>query len=337
MTGRDPFDVLGLEPGADEAAVRDAFRAKAKLYHPDTGAEASVERFREAKQAYDVLKDPAKRAEAAARRASPAAAPAGMASQFNDFFETVALHGRTREIRAGRRVADPGESVLTLTLEQAFAGGEFPFGGTAPCADCRGAGLVDTGSPRTCPDCRGHGFTRAVKGFVSAQLECPTCKGRGVARVAKCQSCSGTGVDASSGDRKVKIPAGCRDGFKVRLGGGAGDKGWPVNGGATVTVRVLPHARFKPAGEDLLTELEVPVWMAALGGRLSIAGIDGAEVSVRVPAGSQHGTEVVVPGAGMHAFSGRGSLRARLSLRVPDASGGALRRAYEAARDAEGG
>lgn len=326
----DPFDVLEISRTADHEDVKAAYRRLAMLHHPDRETGDS-ERFQQIKWAYETLSDPAKRREHAGRPVS-AAPPADLASAFGDFFANIEANGRGREVRAAREFGSKVDNYrreLEITLEQAYLGGVLAVGGDASCVTCSGAGMVRTADRRKCPYCDGHGFTRVVRGIITVENECGACNGSGHGMVAVCPSCGGTAGGTTP--VSVDIPPGCRDGYEVSVAPKkAGINGRPV----TVTVRVKEHERFRRDGVNLETVASLEVWQAAVGARITLRGIDGADFALEVPPGTQPGAVIEVHGKGMPAFSGFGDLRVTCEVRIPRADSGALLAAFTAVRKA---
>lgn len=335
-TRRDPFEVLGVTETADDTAIKSAYRGLVKTCHPDVDRSAAArERFDEIQGAYEVLMDPSKRAQALrarGARARPATPePADLAGQFGAFFDNVDKNGRGRPLNANPSAfRRPGRQTVDfkISLEQAFAGGEFEVpGASGPCVTCGGDGNVISDNWHRCEVCDGHGMARAVRGIITVENECPSCEGRGRTRRVSCTSCAGSGR-ANRASVKVAIPPGCRDGYRITQNNGHGARGWGAIDLAVV-VAVESHERFYRDGEDLHARLTVPVWAAALGDLPQIVGIDGRQVTVPIRPGTQSGDEVRIAGAGMPAFSGRGEMVVEILIDVPAAVEGELKEIFE--------
>lgn len=329
---RDPFEVLGIPPTSDESLIKTAYRAAAKHCHPDVdrGDDAAA-RFRELSEAFEALKDPGAR-DAAVRRhsASPGAQPH---DAFGKVFEFLDNHGRgteRRPLRTKKRGIDR-EVVLTVSLEQAFAGGDVVVPGVnGQCTVCSGSGTVPTRLRPECPDCGGFGYTRLVKGFTSVQSPCKTCRGVGAVDFADCGACGGLGVSERE-STIIDIPPGCQEGYVVTVpecGNGGRSGGSP--GDLIVSIAVADHDRFKRVGENLETEITLPVWSLGLGCKAEIVGIDGRRMTVGVPQGAHPGMRLSLRGQGMPAYPGRGNLVVVLKAFLPPGETPELRKAYAA-------
>lgn len=338
---RDYYEVLGVERGATRDQIKQAYRKLALLYHPDRNKDPdATEKFREIAEAYAVLSDDVK------RREYDATGHAGVDRrwttedlfrdfQFGDFFggrfgDLSGLFGDFFGLGArGGRGSSGARDLrydLDLTLEEAAAGGERVISVTRSerCRACLGTGAKAGTTPRSCPDCGGTGQRQEVKTAKDMRVitltTCARCAGRGRLVEHPCAACGGGGYEFRSHDLKVRVPPGVDDGMVVRLAG----QGEPaVEGGPAgdllVRVHLLPHAAFQRRGDDLYVVLPVSLTQAALGATLPVRCLDGKEVRVKVPAGTQGGTRLRVAGRGMPRLDGRGrgSLNVILDVRTP--------------------
>ncbi|MEO1311905.1 MAG: molecular chaperone DnaJ [Pseudomonadota bacterium] len=333
--GADYYDILGVERGADDKAIKSAFRKAAMQYHPDRNPDdAEAERkFKEAGEAYEVLSDPQKRA-AYDRYGHAAFQNGGMggangangfnASSFADVFDDIFgefMGGG----RGGRRNPGRGSDLkytVEISLEEAFRGKKATV--TVPtmsaCDVCDGSGAKPGTSPTTCGTCGGVGRVRAQNGFFMVERTCPTCGGQGRIISDPCGACAGTGRVRREKTLEVDIPAGVEDGTRIRLAG-EGEAG--VRGGGAgdlyLFVAVAPHELFEREGHDLYCALPIPMTTAALGGEIEAPTIDGGRVEIKIPEGAQTGKRFRLRGKGMSSLrsQARGDLYVELVVETP--------------------
>ena len=329
MAKRDYYEVLGIDRGASSEEMKKAYRRLAMKHHPDRNKDDSdaEKKFKEAKEAYDVLSDADKRA-AYDRfghegvRAGPTGG--GFSAEnfgdiFGDVFGDIFGTGR-RGASQVFRGADIGYE-LKLDLETAVAGDnvtiEVPTRVT--CDECDGSGARKGTKPVQCTTCGGAGQVRMQQGFFSIQQTCPACKGVGTVIADPCPACHGRGRVAKNKKLSVKVPAGVDDGDRIRLSGEgeAGRNGGPP-GDLYVEVRVTPHKIFEREGADLSCEVPVGFATATLGGEVELPTLDG-HVSLKVPAGTQSGRVFRLRGKGVTTVRDRrtGDLFARVSVETP--------------------
>jgi len=333
MVEQDYYDLLGLQRGADEAAIKAAYRRLAKECHPDrhNGCRDQEARFKAVNEAYDVLKDPQKRA--AYDRFGKAAFhnggngdPFGEAgfNGFSDIFSTI--FGEFMDPRGGRQNAARGADLrydLELTLEEAFAGIEktITVDALARCEVCHGRGCTRTDRcAETCPTCGGMGKVRAQQGFFVVERGCPSCRGSGEVITDPCGNCHGEGRALTQRKLAVKIPAGVDEGTRIRVAG-EGEAG--VRGAASGDLYLFVHMKRHPIyareGTTLIADCPVSFTTAALGGSISLPGLDGKPVEIKIPAGVQSGEQLRHRGSGMSVLNsrGRGDMVARILVETP--------------------
>jgi molecular chaperone DnaJ len=300
MSKRDYYEVLGVARDASDEDLKKAYRRCAMKHHPDRnpGDHAAEAAFKECKEAYEVLSEPAKRraydahGHAAFEHGMGGGGPgqgAGfgdMGDIFGDIFGNIFGGGAARGPRRG---ADIGY-VMELDLEEAVAGIEkrIEVPTLAPCEPCKGSGSAD-GKVETCATCHGRGQVRMQRGIFTMQQPCPHCGGRGQTIANPCMACHGAGRIEDEKVLSVKIPAGVDSGDRIRLSGEgeAGPAGTPP-GDLFVEVRVRPHEIFERDGDDLHCDVPIRISQAALGDTIRVPTLDG-EVELRIPAETQTG------------------------------------------------
>ena len=331
MSKRDYYDVLGLKKGASADEIKKAYRKKAKELHPDRNKDdpQAETQFKEANEAYEVLKDEEKKA--AYDRFGHAAFEGGMgggggrpggggmggnadfASAFSDVFDDLFgdfMGGRGQG--GGRRRAARGADLrynMRVTLEEAYIGLQKTINvpTSVQCSACSGSGSEGGAEPTTCPTCSGMGKVRATQGFFTVERSCPTCSGLGQIIKNPCQSCGGAGRVQKERALSVNVPAGVETGTRIRLAGEgeAGMRGGPP-GDLYIFIEVEPHRIFERDGPNLQCRVPVSMISAALGGDIEVPTIDGGRSRVKIPAGSQSGRQMRLRGKGMPALRGPG-------------------------------
>ncbi len=345
MTPRDYYEVLGVGRSAGETEVKKAFRRLARELHPDVNAHDpdAEERFKEAAEAYEVLSDPERRATydryGHDGLRSGGYAPNFDTFSFSDVFDAFFGGGSVFGGGAPGGPLQGGDVAVTaeVTLAEAATGRsvDVAFEAIATCAACRGNG-AEPGTPiETCERCGGAGQVRSVVrtpfGQVVRAAACEACGGDGRIAARPCAACRGEGRVVERRTLGVDVPAGIRDGQRIRLSGRghAGERGGPA-GDLYALVRVREDERFLRDGDDLVTALDVPAPLAALGATLEVPTLDGP-AEVEIPAGTQPGEVVVLRGQGMPALRGgrRGDLRVVANVVIPRRLSGAQRELLE--------
>lgn len=333
MAKRDYYEVLGVAPNASESDLKKAYRRMAMKYHPDRnpGDTESEVRFKEAKEAYEVLADAQKRAAydqfghagvegATGGRGGFGGGGADFADIFGDVFGDIF---GARGGRGGSRVFRGADLryTLDLSLEEAVFGTEaqIQIPTAVACHVCDGSGSEPGSEPETCPTCNGHGDVRVQQGFFSIQQTCPRCGGSGRIVTNPCRECAGKGRLQETKDLSVRIPPGVDSGDRIRLTGEGepGENGGPP-GDLYVQVSVRPHEIFRRDGADLRCEIPVSFPTAALGGELEVPTLDG-RVTLRVPPGTQSGKIFRVRGKGVTPVraASSGDLLCRVTVETP--------------------
>lgn len=330
----DLYATLGVSRTASADEIKKAYRSLARVHHPDANPDdpKAEERFKEISHAHDVLSDADKRREYDERRAfggrrPPNGGPAGAGGGFGDFadiFSTIFRGGRGAGQGAGPSPTRKGADVeveVNLSFDQAMAGAQVPVSVETPvaCADCGGSGAKPGTNPRLCPDCKGRGVRGRDGGSFAFSEPCPRCGGNGTVIDDPCATCSGAGTTSSRSQIKVKIPAGVRDGTRIRVKGRgqAGERGGPA-GDLYVLSRVAPSRLYTRKGDDLVINVPVTFAEAALGAQVEVPTLDG-RVKLTVPSGSPDGRSLRISGKGAPRLKGggRGDLIAKVRLDVP--------------------
>jgi len=331
MAKRDYYEVLGVSKTASADEIKKAYRRLAMKFHPDRAKDdSSAEgKFKEAKEAYEVLNDEDKRS-AYDRfghdgvRGAGMGGPGGFSAEgFSDIFGDVFgdIFGGSR--RGGPQVfrgADLGYE-LRLDLEQAVNGESVTIDvpSQVACESCDGSGAKKGTQPVQCTTCGGAGQVRMQQGFFSIQQTCPACKGAGTMISDPCETCHGRGRTRKTRTLSVKVPPGVDDGDRIRLSGEgeAGRSGGPP-GDLYVEIRLNPHKLFKRDGADLSCEVPISFAAATLGGEVKLPTLDG-NVSLKVPAGTQSGKVFRLRGKGvtMVRDTRKGDLFAQVAVETP--------------------
>ena len=300
MAKRDYYEVLGVNRDAPEDDLKKAYRRLAMKWHPDRNPDnpKAEEKFKEAKEAYEILCEPAKRsaydqfghAGIDPHSAGAGAGMGGFGDIFSDIFGEIFGGGA----RSGRSSVFHGADLrynLEITLEQAAHGFEtkIRIPGMTVCETCKGSGARAGSQPQTCPSCRGAGQVRVSQGPFSIAQTCPRCHGSGSVIPNPCATCAGSGRVKLQKTLSVKIPAGVDEGDRVRLSGeGEPGVGGGPPGDLYVQVHIKPHSVFQRDHDDLHCEMPVSFTTAALGGEIAIPTLDGS-ARIRVPAETQSG------------------------------------------------
>ena len=331
MAKRDYYEILGVSNSASADEIKKSYRRLAMKHHPDrnkndTDAET---KFKEAKEAYEVLKDTEKRATydrfghdglKAGRGGHRGFGAEGFGDIFGDVFGDIfggARRGGGPQVYRG---ADLGYD-LKLDLETAVSGDsvEIDVPTRVSCETCAGSGAKKGTKPATCSSCGGAGQVRMQQGFFSIQQTCPTCKGVGTIIADPCDKCHGRGRVRKTRTLSVKIPAGIDDGDRIRLSGEgeAGRNGGPA-GDLYVELRVKPHKIFSRDGANLSCEVPVSIATATLGGEVELPTLNGV-VALKIPVGTQSGKIFRLRGKGVTTVRDprRGDLFAEIAIETP--------------------
>lgn len=365
---KDYYGVLGVSKDASAADIGKAYRKLARENHPDAkpGDAAAEARFKEISEAYAVLSNAERRGEYdRVRDLVASGGGTGFAGGFggggaggnlnidlNDLLGQVfgsdprggpgtggfgGFGTRTRRgaTPAGIRGRDV-ETTLTLSFEDALAGVTTTLRvmGRAVCSTCSGSGAAPGTSPQTCPVCNGAGVVASNQGLFSFSEPCTNCNGTGRVIPTPCPTCGGSGAEVRPRDVRTRIPAGVKDGARIRIAG-KGEAG--LNGGPSgdlfVTVKVEPHPLFERRDDNLVLRAPITFAEAAAGARITVPTLDGDPVTLKVPAGTESGRTFRVRGRGVQADGRRGDLLVTVDIAVPGKLTRAQRRALEAFAD----
>jgi len=334
MSKRDYYEVLGVSRTCGEAELKSAFRKLAMQHHPDRNpGDAECEhRFKEINEAYDVLKDGDKRA-AYDRFGHAAFEHGGMAGghgfgadfahSFADIFDDLfGMGGGRRGRTQGRERGSDLRYNMEISLEEAYAGktAQIRIPTSVTCESCSGTGAKAGSKPKSCATCGGAGKVRHAQGFFTLERTCPACHGQGQVIENPCPSCAGAGRITRERTLSVNIPAGVEDGTRIRLAGEgeAGLRGGPT-GDLYIFLSLTPHEFFQRDGADLHCRVPISMVTAALGGEFEVPSIDGSQVRVKVPGGTQVGRRFRLSGKGMPVLRSKqsGDMYVQVAVETP--------------------
>ncbi len=348
----DYYKILGVGKNASDEEIKKAYRKLARKYHPDTnqGDKKAEERFKEISQAHDVLSDPDKRkaydrggllggfGQAPGGGFDPGAFTGGFSDILSNLFGGGGGAGAGAGGAGGR---GPGsgsararprpqrgrdlETEVSLTFDQAVNGAQVPLAvpTSAPCPTCKGSGAKPGTSPRVCPVCNGRGLESQSQGIFSMSQPCSNCHGSGTVIDEPCPTCQGSGAQRSVKRMRVNIPAGVKDGSRIRLAG-KGEPGFGPGGDAGpagdlyVITRVAESSVFRRNGDNLEVEVPLTIPEALQGAVIEVPTLNGSK-RLRVPAGTKHGTVQRLRGEGPARLGGKGNgdIHYRFVLEVP--------------------
>ncbi len=356
---KDFYKVLGVDKDASAAEIKKAYRKLARANHPDSkpGDKAAEDRFKAVAEAYDVLGDEQKRKQYDEMRTMVSSGGFGggpTTFDLGDIFGGAGTGGGglgdlfggmfgggggARRTRASARRGADIETTTTIGFTEAVEGVtvSLRLSSEAPCPECRGTGARAGSMPRVCPECEGVGMRAAsVGGAFTMNETCPSCRGRGMVVDDPCPRCNGSGRGVSDRVIQARIPAGVRDGQKIRLRGkGAPGEGGGPAGDLLVVVKVAPHPVFGRSGDNLTITVPVTFDEAVLGADIKVPTLLGAPVTVKVPPGTPNGRTFRVRGRGAPRKDGtKGDLLVTIDVQVPSQLSKEARSAVEAYRAA---
>jgi len=342
MAKRDYYDILGVPRNAEEEDIKKAYRKLAMKHHPDRNqgdkAKASEEKFKEAKEAYEMLTDPQKRAaydqfghagvdpNMGGRGGAGPEGFGGFAEAFGDIFGDIfgGAAGGAGGRRAGGQQVYRGNDLsyaMEITLEEAARGKDtqIRIPSWDNCETCKGTGAKPGTSPKTCSTCSGSGTVHMRQGFFSIQQTCPNCRGTGKIIPEPCTTCNGAGKIKKQKTLEVKIPAGINEGMRIRSAGNGepGTNGGP-SGDLYIEIRVKPHDIFERDGDDLHCTVPVGLTTVTLGGTIEVPTL-GGNAEIDLPEGTQHGKTFRLRGKGIKGIrsSYPGDLYAHIAVETP--------------------
>lgn len=349
---KNPYEVLGVARDASDTDIKKAYHKLVMKYHPDKnpGDKSAEEKFKEVNNAFDILKDPQKRAaydrfgDAAFAGGNGASADAGMGGNpfgngsfhFNmgggdmGGMEDI-LREAMRGFGFGGGFGEGGQHTnmrgrdlldeVVIDLKDAFFGTThtIKFTSAVKCEKCDGHGTADGKAAPTCKTCGGTGYVHARQGFFAVETPCPECHGLGKKIDKKCSACDGTGTINKQRTLDVKIPAGIMDGARLRMAGmGEAAPNGGEAGDFYIDVRVRPDKKFERIGNDLLMHADLDFTTLALGGEIEIETLDDKKLSVKIPNGTQVGEKLRVRGHGMPTGRGGfGDLYIEIGIVIP--------------------
>ena len=347
----DFYQTLGVPRGASQDDVRKAFRKLARKYHPDANAgdKGAEEKFKEVGEAYETLSDPDKRkhydemlrlgafdprtgrpGQGGFQGFDPSMFGGAQTFQMGDFGDILSnlfgggmgQGGRRGGGRGGAQRGADLQAEVTISFDDSLQGAQVrvPVDTNGPCPTCHGSGAAPGTTAKICPECQGRGVLAQNQGPFAISVPCPRCHGNGTVIDTPCPTCHGSGITRQTRRYAVKIPAGAKEGTKIRLKGKgeAGAAGGP-SGDLYVVVHVEDSELFERRGDDLVIEVPVTVSEAMLGVTARIPTPGGGRVSLKVPPGSADGRTLRVRGKGAPRLrgGGNGDLLARVHLVVP--------------------
>jgi len=340
MSKRDYYEILGVSKSASGEDIKKAYRKLAMQYHPDRnpGNKEAETKFKEATEAYEVLKDDQKRSaynqfghdafgQGGGGRGGFGGGSDGF--DFNDIFSNFSDifgdFGGTRQTKK-RSAAQRGSDIrynLEISLEESFRGTneKISFSIPSQCESCHGSGAQNGEKATDCGTCKGSGKIRAQQGFFIVERTCTSCSGTGQIIQNPCKTCKGEGRVVKEKTLSVKIPAGIEDGNRIRLSGEgeAGTRGGPA-GDLYVYISIKKHQFFTRKGDDIHCEIPLKFTTATLGGSIEIATIDGERTSVKIPEGTQNNDQFRLKSKGMSVMNSggrRGDMYVKVNIETP--------------------
>ncbi len=333
MADKDFYDILGVNRDANEGDIKKSYRKLAMKYHPDRnqGNKEAEKKFKEASAAYEILKDPQKRAaydqygHDAFRQGGPGGAQGfgDFAGGFSDIFEEFfgSGFGTSSRQRGPSRGSDLRYN-MSISLKEAFAGKktQIKIPGYSKCNECNATGSADKSGPSRCTSCEGQGKVRSTSGFFSIERPCPTCGGEGYSIKSPCLKCSGTGQVKKQKTISVNIPSGVDTGTRIRISGEGepGQRG-AGNGDLYIFVEIQNDKLFVREEENLFCQVPIPITKAILGGEIEVPTIDGKKARLTIPSGTQSETQFRLRGKGMSMLrqNRRGDMYVETNVEIP--------------------
>ncbi|MBN2676265.1 MAG: molecular chaperone DnaJ [Alphaproteobacteria bacterium] len=358
------YDILGVSKSASGDEIKKAFRKKAMEFHPDKnqGNAEAEKKFKELNEAYDILKDPQRKAQydqygSESFQNGGGGESGGFQGGFNaggfdfssmgggafsDIFESMFSDFAGRS-RGGRAQTVRGEDLVYrvgISLEEAYKGTKksIHFKRHIKCDSCNGTGDRDKKAPKICPECHGSGVVRSRQGMFISEHRCPSCHGSGKSVENPCSSCGGQGIKEGYRELEVDIPKGIETGMRIRLKGEGNAVGFGgESGDLFVEVHAEPHKVFEREGPDLFASVKIPFTTAIVGGDVSLTMLDGKEGNIKIPKGTQPNTQIRLRGKGMPVVNSSltGDLYFTVEVEIPKKVNEAQLKALEAFEKAE--
>jgi molecular chaperone DnaJ len=332
MADKDFYEILGVGKNASDDDIKKSYRKLAMKYHPDRnqGDAESEKKFKEASAAYEILKDPQKKAaydqygHDAFRQGGGPQGFGDFSGGFSDIFEEFfggGFGGQQSRQRGPSRGSDLRYN-MAISLKEAFNGKktEIRIPGYTGCDSCSSTGSADKSGPSTCSTCDGHGKVRSTSGFFSIERPCPTCGGEGSSLKNPCLKCSGTGQIKKQKTISVTIPSGVDTGTRIRISGEGepGQRG-AGNGDLYIFVEVQKDGLFEREEENLFCQIPISIITAVLGGEIEVPTIEGKKAILKIPPGTQSETQFRLRGKGMSILrqNRNGDLYVEVGVEIP--------------------
>jgi molecular chaperone DnaJ len=333
MSEKDFYEILGVSRTSSDDEIKKSYRKLAMKYHPDRNKDNkdAEKKFKEVSSAYDILKDPQKKAaydqyghDAFRQGGMGGSQGFGDAGGFSDIFEEFfggGFGGSSSRRRGPSRGSDLRYN-MAISLQEAFSGkkSQIKIPSYVSCDLCSGSGSSDKSGPSTCQTCNGHGKVRSQSGFFSIERACPTCGGEGVSIKNPCLRCNGSGKTKKQKTISVTIPAGVETGTRVRISGEGepGERG-AGNGDLYIFVEVQKDKFFEREEENIFFEIPINITTAILGGEIEVPTIDGKKALLKIPPGTQSETQFRLKNKGMTILrqSSRGDMYVQVGVEIP--------------------
>ena len=332
---RDYYQVLGVGETATTDEIKKAFRRLAKQHHPDRNPNnpQSAERFKEINEAHDVLSDPEKRKKydqlrrygafagaGGEGRRGPGEGDSGVDFDISDLSSFGGLGDIFSSIFGRRGAKEPDveeiETTVAIPFRVAALGGKVPITLTLSevCPTCGGRGAAPGATISTCPECKGRGTISFGQGGFAVNRPCPVCRGKGTVPSKRCGTCQGSGEVRVEKRITVSIPPGTEDGTRVRLK----DQGAKGKGDVVVQIQVEPDRFFRREGLDVIGVVPINLAQAMLGSKIKVRTLDGKQVVLKLPPGTQHGQKFRIPGQGIERNGRRGDQYVEVHVQIPE-------------------
>lgn len=328
---RDYYEVLSISKSASEIEIKRAYRILAKKYHPDMnpGDKEAEEKFKEASEAYEVLKDPQKKStyDQFGHQGLHSQGFQGFSnmedvfSSFGDVFESFFGFSGGGSRRNGPRQGADVETSVSISIFEASTGVKktVSVSRSTDCSTCEGKGHKPGHEPTTCSVCQGYGQVQQNRGFLSIATTCPQCKGKGTVITDPCKSCSGSGRETKKEKVEIEIPAGVESDMHLRISGKghSGSQGGPA-GDLYVGIEIQHHDQFVRQHEHIISTASIGIAQASLGSTVMVDTLEGKQ-EIEIPKGTQNQDQITLKGKGMPSLRGgrRGNHYVQINVLVP--------------------